>query len=217
MSVLSVYLVLNTGDGGLGFSKEGVGIIKSTITPLLYFLPIIAGAIADRYGYRKTLFFAFAIMSTGYFLTSQATSYGAVFMSLILMAIGAGFFKPIISGTIARETDERNSSLGFGIYYWSINLGAFLVPLLLIPYLKNISWSYIFIMASIGTGWLLLLNLFIFKEPARPKSSKSISVVLKEAILVLQDIRFISMVIALQTRLKRSQMRKIHRRSYYRN
>lgn len=195
MSVLSVYLVLSTKDGGLGFSKEGVGVIKSTITPLLYFLPILAGAVADRYGYRKTLFFAFAVMSTGYFLTSQMTSYSTVFISLVLMAVGAGFFKPIISGTIARETNESNSSLGFGIYYWSINLGAFLVPLLLIPYLKSISWSYIFIMASIGTGWLLLLNLFVFKEPSRPKSSKSIPVVLKEAVLVLKDIRFISMIV----------------------
>jgi proton-dependent oligopeptide transporter, POT family len=43
MSVLSVYLVLSRNEGGLGFSKEGVGLIKSTITPLLYFLPILAG------------------------------------------------------------------------------------------------------------------------------------------------------------------------------
>ena len=68
MSVLSVYLVLSTKDGGLGFSKESVGVIKSTITPLLYLLPIISGAIADRYGYKKTLMFAFIVMSSGYFL-----------------------------------------------------------------------------------------------------------------------------------------------------
>ena len=42
MSVLSVYLVLSTGEGGLGFSKESVGLLKSIITPLLYFLPIVA-------------------------------------------------------------------------------------------------------------------------------------------------------------------------------
>ncbi len=92
MSVLSVYLVLNINEGGLGFTKESVGVIKSTITPLLYLLPILSGAIADRYGYRKTLFFAFTVMSCGYFLTSQMTSYTPVYLSLILMAIGAGFF-----------------------------------------------------------------------------------------------------------------------------
>ena len=195
MSVLSVYLVMNVNDGGLGFSKESVGVIKSTITPLLYLLPILSGAIADRFGYRKVLMFAFVIMSLGYFLTSTVTSYSLVFLSLTLMAVGAGFFKPIISGTIARETDESNSTLGFGIFYWTINLGAFIFPLILVPYLKGISWSYIFIMAAVGTGWLLILNVFVYKEPPRPKSTKSIVEVLKGVVLVLKDYRFVIMIV----------------------
>src|SRR5512133_1841442 len=76
MSVLSIYLILSPSEGGLGFSREGVGAIKSTITPLLYLLPILAGAIADRFGYRKVLMFAFTLMSAGYFFTSISTSYG---------------------------------------------------------------------------------------------------------------------------------------------
>ena len=195
MSVLSVYLVMSVDNGGLGFSKESVGVIKSTITPLLYLLPILSGAIADRFGYRKVLMFAFVVMSTGYYLTSTVTSYSLVFLSLTLMAVGAGFFKPIISGTIARETDASNSGLGFGIFYWTINLGAFIFPLILVPYLKGISWSYIFIMAAIGTGWLLVLNLFVYKEPPRPKSTKSIFEVLKGVVLVLKDYRFVTMIV----------------------
>lgn len=195
MSVLSVYLVLSTDAGGLGFTKESVGVIKSTITPLLYLLPILSGAIADRYGYRKVLFFAFAVMSLGYFFTSMATTYALVFASLLLMAVGAGFFKPLISGTIARETDASNSTLGFGIFYWSINLGAFIFPLLLVPYMKTLGWNYIFIMAAVGTSWLLLLNLLVYKDPPRPKSSKPISQVLKEVLLVLKDYRFVTMIL----------------------
>jgi proton-dependent oligopeptide transporter, POT family len=195
MSVLSVYLVMSVDKGGLGFSKESVGVIKSTITPLLYLLPILSGAIADRFGYRKVLMFAFVVMSTGYFLTSTVTSYSLVFLSLTLMAVGAGFFKPLISGTIARVTDESNSGLGFGIFYWTINLGAFIFPLILVPYLKGISWSYIFIMAAIGTGWLVLLNIFVYKEPPRPKSTKTILEVLKGVVMVLKDYRFVSMIV----------------------
>ncbi|HQQ12347.1 MAG TPA: MFS transporter [Bacteroidales bacterium] len=195
MSVLSVYLVMNTADGGLGFSKEGVGVIKSTITPLLYLLPILSGALADRFGYRRMLMFAFSIMSTGYFLTSLSSSYALVFLSLLLMAVGAGLFKPVISGTISRETNENNSGLGFGIFYWSINLGAFIFPLILIPYLKGISWSYIFIMAAIGTGWLLILNIFVYEEPKRPASSKSLVEVLSGVVMVLKDFRFVSMIV----------------------
>ncbi len=197
MSVLSVYLVLNVDAGGLGFSKESVGIIKSTITPLLYLLPILSGALADRFGYRKLLMLAFAVMSLGYFLTSLFSSYGLVFFSLIIMAVGAGIFKPIISGTIARETDERNSGLGFGIFYWSINLGAFIFPLILVPYLKGIGWNWIFIMAAVGTGWLLLLNIFVYKEPTKPEDSgnKSLAQVFEGILLVLKDVRFVALIV----------------------
>ncbi|GAP42174.1 MAG: MFS transporter [Lentimicrobium sp.] len=195
MSVLSVYLVTSVGDGGLGFSKEGVGVIKSTITPLLYLLPILSGALADRFGYRRTLMMAFTVMSAGYFFTSLSSSYVLVFMSLILMAIGAGFFKPVISGTIARVTDESNSGLGFGIFYWSINLGAFIFPLILVPFLKGIGWNYIFIMAAVGTGSMLLLNLFVYKEPPRPANTKPLAEVLKGILLVLKDYRFVLMIV----------------------
>lgn len=195
MSVLSVFLVLSVDEGGLGFSKESVGVIKSVITPLLYILPIISGAIADRFGYRKTLFFAFSVMSLGYFLTSISSTYITVFMSLLLMVLGAGVFKPIISGTIARTTDSSNSTLGFGIFYWSINLGAFLFPLVLIPILKELGWNYIFIMAAVGTGWLLILNLLVYKEPHRPQTQKSLFQVLKEMVLVIRDYKFILMIV----------------------
>ena len=195
MSILSIYLVMSVNEGGLGFSKESVGVIKSTITPLLYFLPILSGAIADRFGYRKTLMFAFTLLSLGYFLTSLFTSYYLVFASLLVMAVGAGFFKSVISGTIARSTDKTNSTLGFGIFYWSINLGAFIFPLILVPILKQYSYSYIFIMAAIGTGWLFLLNFFVYKEPSKPESTKTIGQVLAGAILVLKDFRFILMIV----------------------
>lgn len=194
-SILSVYLVLSAAEGGLGFSKESVGVITSTFQPLLYLLPIIGGAIADRFGYKKTLVFAFIVMSLGYFLTGLMTSYALVFASLIFMVVGGGTFKPIISGTIARATDKSNSTLAFGIYYWSINLGAFLFPLILVNILKQYSYSYVFIMAAVGTGWLLLLNFFVYKEPEKPVNTKPLGKVLTEAVLVLKDFRFILMIV----------------------
>jgi len=194
-SILSVYLVMAVADGGLGFSKSSVGVITSTFQPMLYLLPIVAGAIADRFGYRKTLMFAFVVMSIGYLLTSMMTSYSLVFAALILMVVGAGTFKPIISGTIARVTDKTNSTLAFGIFYWTINLGAFLFPLILVPILKQYSYSYVFIMAAVGTGWLLILNFFVYKEPQKPANTKSLPIVLKEAFLVLKDFRFILMIV----------------------
>jgi dipeptide/tripeptide permease len=111
------------------------------------------------------------------------------------MNIGAGFFKPLISGTIARTTTEENSTLGFGIFYWTINLGAFVFPLFLVPMLKKIDYSYIFFMAAIATGSLLFLNIFFYKEPQKPKVTKSLGEVLLGAVQVLKDYRFILMIV----------------------
>jgi len=190
MSILSVYMT-----DQLNFSKEGVGVIKSTIQPLLYILPILAGAIGDRFGYKRTLTFAFFFLGLGYFLTSQTTDYAMVFGSLVIMGIGAGAFKPMISGTIARETNENNSTLGFGIYYWSINLGAFLFPLILVPYIKNtFGWNYVMLASAICTTAMLIPTFFIYKEPKKPESQKSLAEVLKGAVLVLTDFRFIGLI-----------------------
>jgi len=180
----------------LEFTKESVGVIKSTIQPLLYILPILSGAIGERFGYRKTLTFAFIFLGIGYFLTSQTTEYAMVFASLIIMAFGAGAFKPMISGTIARETNESNSTLGFGIFYWSINLGAFLFPLILVPYIKNaFGWQYVMLASAIGTSIMLIPTFLVYKEPKKPENTKTIAQVLKGAVMVLTDVRFIGLIV----------------------
>lgn len=195
MSVLSIFLILGKSDGGLGFSIGQAGAILGTIPPMLYFLPIISGAIADKFGYRNVLFFAFLSMFTGYLLTGISSSYTTVFMSLMILAVGAGFFKPIISGTIAKTTNSDNSTLGFGIYYWSINLGAFLFPLILVPLLKASSYSYIFFMGAASALFLFIINLVIFKEPQREKSTQKISAVFTDMLKVLRDWRFLLMIL----------------------
>jgi len=191
MSILSVYMT-----DQLDFTKEGVGVIKSTIQPMLYILPILSGAIGDRFGYKRVLTFAFIFLGLGYFLTSQTTEYAMVFGSLMIMAFGAGAFKPMVSGTIARETNESNSTLGFGIFYWAINLGAFLFPLLLVPYIKNtFGWQYVMMASAIATTAMLIPTFLIYKEPKKPESTKSIAEVLRGAVMVLSDFKFIGLIV----------------------
>jgi len=124
------------------------------------------------------------------------TDYSGVFFALVIMGLGAGTFKPVVSGTIAKVTDESNSTLGFGIFYWSINLGAFIFPLLLVPFLKSIAWSYVIIASAIGTGILLLPTLFIYNEPNETvKKKEALGVIFRDILqklfLVFKDWRFI--------------------------
>ena len=193
-SVLAVYLTNKISEGGLGFTEQSVGFLQSLIYAFTYVIPIAGGALADRYGYRRMLLFAFSILSAGYFVAGNVTAYGAVFASLLFMATGAGLFKPIISGTLARTTTEENSGFGFGIYYWMINIGAFLAPLL-VSVLKGFSWRYVFIASAIYCAAMLVPTVFLFKDPPKPENTKSLREVAHGAAMVLGDARFMLMIV----------------------
>jgi proton-dependent oligopeptide transporter, POT family len=192
-SVLAIYLTDAIHEGGLGFTEQSVGFLQSLIYAITYVVPILGGALADRYGYRRMLLVAFSLLSAGYFISGHMSAYGAVFAALLIMATGAGLFKPIISGTIARSTTEATSGFGFGIYYWMINLGAFIAPLI-VSVLKGISWNLVFTASSLYTALMLLPTLFIYRDPPRPANSKSIKEVLQGAAMVLGDARFMLMI-----------------------
>jgi dipeptide/tripeptide permease len=193
-SVLAVYLAGSVAEGGLGFREQAVGFLQSIVYAATYVLPILGGALADRYGYRRMLLVAFSLLAAGYFAAGSVSSYALVFLALLVMATGAGLFKPIISGTVARTTDESNSALGFGIYYWMINLGAFLAPLV-VSVLKGFSWRYVFAASALYTGLMLLPTAFVFRDPPRPPSTKTLREVLLGAAEVLGDARFMLMIV----------------------
>jgi len=192
-SVLAIYLTDSLLDGGLGFSEQSVGFLQGVIYACVYIIPILGGALADRYGYRRMLLIAFSLLAAGYFLSGQMSAYAAVYAALLLMATGAGLFKPIISGTIARTTTEETSGFGFGIYYWMINLGAFLAPLV-VSYLKGFSWHLVFTASSVYCALMLIPAAFIYRDPPRPANTKTLREVLAGAATVLADARFMLMI-----------------------
>ena len=193
-SILAGYLTLSIVEGGLGFSTQSVGFLQGLVYAFTYIFPILGGALADRYGYRRLLTVAFCLLSAGYFAAGNMTSYALVFLALLVMATGSGLFKPIISGTIARTTDERTSGFGFGIYYWMINLGAFLAPLV-VSVLKGFSWKYVFVASSLYCAAMLIPALSLYRDPPRPKDTKKLKEVLAGAAEVLGDARFMLMVV----------------------
>lgn len=187
-SVLAIYLVKN-----LKFSEQSVGFLQGIVYALTYIMPIAGGALAERLGYRRMLMVAFSLLTIGYFAAGNFSSYGLIFLFLLIMATGSGLFKPIITGTVARTTTEENSGFGFGVYYWSINLGAFLAPFF-ISWIKGFSWKYVFFSSAVWCFLMLLPTIFLYKEPERPKTVKSFRQVMKEVIFVLSDSRFMLMI-----------------------
>jgi len=192
-SVLAIYLTNRVSQGGLGFSEESVGFLQAIVYALTYVVPILGGALAEKLGYRKMLIAAFSLLAFGYFSAGQFSTYGVIFACLVVMATGAGLFKPIISGTIARTTTEKNSGFGFGIYYWMINLGAFLAPIV-VSLIKGFSWRYVFIASSLYAFLMLLPAIFLYRDPELPGKSITLKQAAGNMLLVLADARFMLMI-----------------------
>lgn len=192
-AVLALYLTSEVSSGALGLSKDKAGFLQGIIYAMTYVIPIIGGALADRLGYRRMLLVAFSLLTGGYWLTMFANAYWKIFLTLTLVAVGAGLFKPIISGTIARTTTEATSGFGFGMYYWMINFGALVAPLVVVS-LRAMDWKYVFLFSGVCTGLMFLPTLFFYDDPPRPENTKSFREVASGALIVLSDSRFMLMV-----------------------
>ncbi len=173
-AVLALYLTGSTDEGALGFNHIQKGEIMSYVTFILYLLPIITGAIADKIGYRLSLIIAYAILGTGYYFMGEVTSYTAVFLVFLWVAVGAAMFKPIASAIVTKSTDKRNSSFGFGVFYMMVNVGGFFGPLFSAKLRDHYGWKIVFIMAATSIAINMILVLFVFKEPNREKTTESL-------------------------------------------
>jgi len=191
------YLVKSTDTGALGFSQEQKSAIMSIGTSLLYLLPLITGAIADRFGYKKVLIVSFIVYITGFLLMPLCNTYGTVFATFLLLAFGGSLFKPIISATVAKTTDDETSSIGFGIFYMMVNIGAFIGPIVALQ-VGETAYDKVFYLSAvfIAINFLLLL---IYKEPERNAKQealgKSLITIFKNIATVLSDIKFVVFLI----------------------
>lgn len=166
------YLTGSSDEGGLEFSQTDKGLIMGIGTAILYFLPVITGAIADKYGYKRMLFLSFIIYASAFLLFPLFDTFTGVFLIYIYLAIGAAMFKPIIIATVAKTTNDKNSSIGFGIFYMMVNIGAFFGPMCTMIY-KGTSYSMVFYISA-GIIALNFIMLLFYKEPGRKPNNESV-------------------------------------------
>ena len=193
-AVLSVYLTDPVSKGGLGFSQEQRGVMQAVVTAILYLLPILGGAIADRFGYRKVLLAAFVTLASGYFAMGQFHAYAPVFMAFLVVAVGGAIFKPIIVATVSKTSAKGSDTLGFGIFYMIVNIGGFIGPWAASK-MRDINWEYVFMMSSAVIVINLVLLLF-YKEPAKEQKEKetfsaTLNQIIKNTVIVLKDTKFV--------------------------
>jgi proton-dependent oligopeptide transporter, POT family len=160
----ALYLVNSKDTGALGLSQAQKSIIMGTGSMLLYFLPVITGAIADKIGYKRILYLAFALYISGFYMIKSFDTFGWMFFAFVWTCVGGAFFKPIISAMISRNTTNETSSIGFGIFYMMVNIGGFIGPFFAGIFMQK-SWDYVFYMSMITIGLNYLVTMFFFREP----------------------------------------------------
>lgn len=168
-----LFLVGSKETGAMGFSPVEKGTIMGTGSMLLYFLPILTGAIADKIGYKKVLLLAFLIYASGFYMIQHFSSFEMVFVSFIWICVGGAFFKPIISATISKTTTEETASIGFGIFYMMVNIGGFIGPFVAGIVLGK-GWNLVFTLSIVAIAINFVVTLLFFKEPSRERNSTTI-------------------------------------------
>ena len=203
-AVSSLYLTGSTSEGGLGFSSEDRGIIQGVVTFFLYLFPAVFGALADRYGFKKMFLASFIVISPFYVLLSFPTTFWGFFMIYFFVAIGHGMFKPVVTATIVKTTDERTGTMGFGIFYMMVNVGGFLGPIIA-GVVRGWSWDYVFYASAIWIALNFFVCLFLYKEPKEKeetrKEIKPLGQVLKGMVAVIGNFRFFILICGLMVAL----------------
>ena len=152
VGILLLYLIDDKTGKGMS-EKMGADVVGSFIA-LVYLTPFIGGLIADRYlGYIKSIFLGGSLMALGYFGLALPGNT-ALYVSLLLIIVGNGFFKPNISTILGniynREDLKPLKDNAYNIFYMGINIGA-LVCNFVAAYLRNqYGWGYAFAAAGVG-------------------------------------------------------------------
>jgi proton-dependent oligopeptide transporter, POT family len=205
-AILAVYLAEQVGLG----SATATFLAGSVFNTLLYFLPVLAGTVVDRYGFKRSLLACFAIFSIGYLLIGlaglpigqplvQAVGLKTwTILALVITAIGGSLIKPSIVGTVARTTTEDTKALGYSIYYTLVNLGGAVGPFIALAVRENAGISYVLVLSSLTSVVLCLATALFYREPERPADvppPKSMGRVLADMLLVFGNLRFMTFLV----------------------
>ena len=132
VAVFALFLRANFGlDAGLA------GTIYSTFLGFVYFMPLIGGILADKFGFGRMVTLGISIMFAGYLLLSvplggDTLAMIAMLGALVFISVGTGLFKgnlQVMVGNLyddPKYADKRDSA--FSLFYMAINIGALFAP-----------------------------------------------------------------------------------------
>ena len=138
-------------------------LLYGNYTAFVYLTPFFGGIVADRWlGQRYSVIVGGIIMAAGEFVLMLPQ---LLFIGLLLLIVGNGFFKPNIStqvGNLYKPGDSRIDR-AYSIFYVGVNVGATASPLICGTLGEKIGYQWGFFAAGVG----MVLSLLVYLSTLR--------------------------------------------------
>ena len=162
IGIFQLYLTDTLENGGLGMDRRDAADIYGTFIAFVFLTPFLGGLLADRVlGYTRSIFIGGTLMGLGY-LGLALPGMTSFYVSLGLIIVGNGFFKPNISTLLGNlYNEERYKELkdsGYNIFYMGINVGASVCNLFAAFMRNKYGWGEAFMTAGVG----MFIGLIVF-------------------------------------------------------
>jgi POT family proton-dependent oligopeptide transporter len=212
------------------FLKESLGMTPSFATFLngsllwgiIYFMPILSGTLADKFGFKRSLSVSFVLISIGYFVLGNIQRFwpglvgkGAaeaidftvpVVLGIVLVGVGGSIVKPCIAGTVQKTAGTR-ATLAFGIFYMVVNIGSITGRSVSYFIRTNLGIPAIFTYAATSFALIgLVITLLVYREPeyvsdgvkdGQKVQKRTLGQALGGIFVVLGNIKFVFLIIVL--------------------
>ena len=203
-AVLAIFL-----HESLHLSTQQTGTLLGWFGFAVWFLPILGGSLADRFGFRKSLAFAYLTLALGYFLMGSLNApwmaplrqalplFWVVLLVLMIPALGPSVVKPVVAGTTARASSEPVRSIGYSIYYTLVNIGGMLGPVIAFLVRRSLGIENVFRVSALFVFLMFFATLAFYKEPGRSgeRSVPSMKVAVRNTLVVLSNLPFVAFLL----------------------
>ncbi|MET0292626.1 MAG: peptide MFS transporter [Steroidobacteraceae bacterium] len=154
-ALLVLFLVGAVQSGGMGLDDRSATAIYGLYTAGVYIMSLPGGWYGDRVlgGQRAVLFGAIGI-AVGHGVLAVAKDLADFCVGLAIIVLGTGLLKPNIAALVAALYPEGGArrDAGFTFFYLSINIGAFIGPLVTGALALRYGWHVGFAAAALGMG-----------------------------------------------------------------
>ncbi|KVV13773.1 peptide MFS transporter [Flavobacterium sp. TAB 87] len=179
-SLLILFLTTSFVDGGWAWTRENASALFGSYVGLVYLSTMLGGYFADKIiGFRWAVVVGAVLMTLGHASMALESEF-SIYLGLVLLVFGNGFFKPNMTSIISEMYKDRPEKKdgAYTLFYMGVNAGAFF-GILLCGYLgEKVGWSYGFGLAGIFMFFGMLqfwLSQSIFGDIGLKPSKESIA------------------------------------------